>query len=538
MLPLPTANAIAVFTGAILLVAIGVAFESATVVVFASSLFAGLGAALALTMPLGARMRARRLELTWWHAHADQLASRGAVLTGVPFEIHAALRHPGAQPLIVGELKPALASHVRCTRGQGMELVLPAMSRTELRFTLVADAPGRVVLHGLSLTVPGPLDLFRAPLYFPSVLVVKALPKAAARTAPSSVSRASAAVERAGQTERRARGAGSDLRELRELMPGDPFKAIAWKASARVGKLMVREVESEVQETFYVVLDVSGSMRGGEPGTRKLDHAIEVAALAARQALERGDRVGVITVDGRIVSHAHPRAGLSHLPALHEALLAATEIVDQDLTEPDDDELLGIVARYVRQQDGARFATPEGIDIDSLVRHAAAALSLEREPRGVLADVVASDRRTKILRRFCRARGIPLKHRAETRGFGKGLGLARALREAAGSTRVPRSILFITDFDGVFLQESLEKTLRLLRAERHSLTCIFPDARGSEVGSGSALVADLALVYGLGEERRLREARAWLGKLGTAVYASSPTIPTRSSSFFTGRRSA
>jgi hypothetical protein len=192
-------------------------------------------------------------------------------------------------------------------------------------------------------------------------------------------------------------------------------------------------------------------------------------------------------------------------------------VVDQDLTEPDDDELIAIVARYVRQQDGVRFATSAGVDVDGLVRHAASALAQDRDR----SDVVASDRRTKILRRYCRARGIVLRHRAETRGFGKGLGLAKALQEAAGTTRVPRSILFITDFDGVFQPEHLEKTLRLLRSEQHALRCVFPDGRGSSTTQPSALVSDLELVYGLGEERRLRDARTWLGKLGIPVIGSS-----------------
>lgn len=548
MLPLPTASARAAFVGAVLMLAIGVAFESATAVVLASSLFLGLAAALAFTLPLGARLRADRLELSWWHTQTEPLATRGAVVIGAPFELRASLRHPGPRSLELADLRPAVMSHVRCIRGQGGDLVVPPGSRVDFGFTLVADAAGRVVLHGLSLTAKGPLDLFRAPLYFPCVLVLKALPRAAAKTAPSATTPASLLVERVGQSQRRVRGGGSELRELRELLPGDPFKSIAWKASAKSGQLLVREVESEVQETFYVIVDVSGTMRGGTVGARKLDHAIEIAALAARKALERGDRAGVITVDGRIVSHAPAREGVMHLPAIHEALLAATEIVDQDLAELDDDELIATVARYLRRQDGVVFDTPSGIDVDALVRHAVSALGQERDfrTRSDARDVVGSDRRTKILRRFCRARGIALPYRTETRGFGKGLGLGKALREAAGKARVPRTLMLISDFDGTFAIDGLQKTLRLLRAERHALLCVYPDARALSPSTGTPVMRDLELVYGLAEERRLRETRTWLGKLGVPLLVAAlggerVAVPTRRNSILPtsqARRSA
>jgi uncharacterized protein (DUF58 family) len=504
------------------MLAIGIGSESAVAVMLAGSLLVGMAGAFAWTMPLGARLRAQRLELTWWHTHAESRAARGAVVTGVPFEIRASLRHRGTTTLVVRELTPALAAHVRCVQGRAGDLVLVPGTRTDFELTLITPAAGRVVLHGLSLTVPGPFDLFRAPLYFPSPLVVKALPRMAARTSQAIATSPTLAVERVGRTQRRTRGGGTDLHEIRELVPGDPFKAIAWKASAKTGRLMVREVESEVQETLYVVLDVGGSMRGGTPGSRKLDHAIELATLAAREALERGDRVGVITVDGRILAHARARDGVAHLPALQEVLLAALEVVDRDLTEPDDEELVAIVARYVRTQDGLSFAAVGGIDIDGLVRHAALGLAAEREPReGSHHELVASDRRTKILRRYCRARGIPLRYRAETRGFAKASGLAKALSEAAGKTRVPRSILFITDFDGVFEPEPLLKTLRLLRTQGHSLAAIFPDARSMVDVPQGPLLSDLHLVYGLGEERRLQDARSFLGKLGIPLRVSA-----------------
>jgi uncharacterized protein (DUF58 family) len=521
MLPLPTNNAFATFAGAVVLVALGIALQSATCVALGGCVVLGLAAALTLTIPIGARLRAQRLELSWWQAHDAPSVTRGAVIAGVNFEVQASFRHRGERPLVLCDALPALPSHVRCTRGLDADIVLPPCARTELRFSLTAAAAGRVVMHGLSVTVPGPFDLFRAPLYFPMPLVVKALPRTSTATTPPVRTHANIALERSGQTQRVRAGSGTDLREIRELSPGDAFKSIAWKASAKAGKLLVREVESEVQETTYVVLDISGSMRAGPIGSRKLDHGIELASFLARERLAHGDRVGVITVDGRVVSHAHAAEGLAQLNAIHEALLAATEVVDQDLTETDDDELVALVARYLRHQDGVDYRRGNGHDLDGIVRHAASALRDERDPKDASTDALGSDRRTRILRRFCRARGLGLRYRAETRAFGKGPGLARALRDAAGKTRVPRSIVLISDFDAIPRPESLHKTLRMLRAQCHTLSCVLPDARTGQPTTASGLRADLELIYGLGEERRIRETKAMLAKMGIPLVVSS-----------------
>ncbi|HET6337187.1 MAG TPA: hypothetical protein VFG30_28375, partial [Polyangiales bacterium] len=154
-------------------------------------------------------------------------------------------------------------------------------------------------------------------------------------------------------------------------------------------------------------------------------------------------------------------------------------------------------------------------------RHASTALSADREHRSLNADVVATDRVTKLLRRFCRARGIALRYRQEGRSFAKSTGLSKALKAAAGNSRVPRSVLVITDFDGIFQPDLLVSTLRMLRAQQHAISFVFPDARALAEGATTELVEQLQWVYGLAEERRLHEAHALLGKLGIPLFLSS-----------------
>ncbi|MEY4575913.1 MAG: hypothetical protein RL701_616 [Pseudomonadota bacterium] len=528
MLPLPTPNALAAFVAACAMVTMGIAGSSALAVMLGSVVLIGLAVVFVFTLPVGARLRRDRLELAWWHTpHGEPVSTRGSVVAGARFDVQASLRHFGARPLVLSQLVPAHGAALRCVRGAQGAVVLPGQSRSEFELAFVAGAPGRLVLHGLSVMVHGPLDLFRAPLYFPIPLVVRALPRTAAATRVPLRESASVAAKRSGQALRRRPGGGTELRELRELVPGDAFKTIAWKASAKAGKLMVREMESEVQQTLYVVLDISGTMRGGAPGDRKLDYGIELAASLLRSALERGDQAGVITADGRVVAHAPAREGLAHMATLDEVLIGATEIIDADLTEPDDDEVVALVARYVRHQDGLDFRTANGFDLDGLARHARNSLTGEHELRQLSKQPIPTDPRAHWLRRFCRARGIELRYRPDTRGFAKAQGLAQALRAAAGGSRVPRTIIVVTDFDGVNEPAALEATLRMLRARQHAIAFVVPDAQSLLPRAASRLVSDLQLVYGLAETRRATEMRAFLYKLGIPLSVSARRTTAR-----------
>jgi uncharacterized protein (DUF58 family) len=519
MLPIPTPRAIAAFVGCAAILALGLALVHPTVTVLATSGFAALALALAATMPLGRRVRRQRLEFAWWLAHGDPSAGGGAVVPGAPFEVRCYVRHRGDAALLLAAMTPLVPGGAKILEGDPDLLPLSPRGRTEFSFRLVAPAAGRVVLHGLAVTLRGPLGLFEVPLYFPNPLAIKVLPRAAAHSRGASRTATALPVERASRSLVRRRGGGTDLHELRDLVPGDPFKSIAWKASARTGRLLVREVEREVQELRYVVLDVSGTMRGGEAGRRKLDWAIEAAAAEARRAVDAGDRLALITVDGRILSHVVAGEGQKQMIRVYDALLGATEVVDQDLTDVDDDELVSIVARYVRNQDGLDFAAkdrPGGWEVGALVKHVGRALAQEPERERVIAGSPASS----LLRRFCRARGIPLPYRPDPRDGMKGPGLAAALREAGGRTREPCSIICVTDLDGIGESDSLVSAFKLLRARGHAIALVVPDARTFAPLPKTAIERDLFLVYGRSEERRIREARSLFGRLGVSVTAA------------------
>lgn len=518
MLPIPTRVAVAGFVAVLATFVIGALTGSLAATSIASAAVIGMAAALAATMPIGRRVRRQRLEFAWWLASGDPSAGGGAVVPGAPFEVKCFLRHRGGEPLVLATLEPIVPGGAQRIDEEPDALALAPSARTEFSFKLVAPAIGRVVLHGLAVTLHGPLGLFAVPLYFPNPLVIKVLPQAAARLPTQARAMPGLPVERSGQSLFAPHGGGTELRELREMRPGDPFKSIAWKPSARRAKLLVREVDQEVQETRYVVLDVSGTMRGGDPGRRKLDHAIEAVAAEARRTLASGDRFGVITVDGRVLAHVVPRDGSAHVLRVFDALLAATEVVDQDLTDVDEDEVVAIVGRYVRQQDGVDFSSSgaRGTEwnVSMLVRHVSKALAAEEAKEET---VIASSPATALLRRFCRVRGIPLPYRPDPRDGAKGPGIAAALREIAQKSLGPMSITVITDLDGLGDPAAMIAAVKLLRLHGHEVSVVVHDGTSFAKAPETQLEKDLFSVYARGEKRRESEMRVLLGPLGVPL---------------------
>ncbi|MCB9625027.1 MAG: DUF58 domain-containing protein [Sandaracinus sp.] len=524
MLPLPSRHGVIAFLGLVSMLVVGLAFQSSAAIGLAGAGFVGLGAALAATLPAGRRLRHQRLEFAWWLDHGTGVAA-GSVVPGTPFEVRCFLRHRGADDLHVASLEPLVPPEVKADSTPSF--VVPGRSRTELRIRLMAPAIGRVVLHGLAVRLRGPLGLFETPLYFPNPLVIKVLPRSAAgaEVARSAMPRGSA-MERSGKTRVRRRGGGTELHELRDLVPGDPFKSIAWKASARRGRLLVREVEQEVQEVRWLIVDVSGTMRGGEPGRRKLDWALEAAAAEARRALAGGDRVGLVAFDTRVVGQVAPGEGKAHRIRLYDALLATTELVDEDLTDLSDEGLLDRVARYVRQQDGLDFRRRRGgIDVPALVEHCARALGTDDREGKAIREVRASTTAEQTLRAFCRARGLRLPHHADPAERAKANALGSALHLAGGTSREPGAIFVVTDLDGITDLEGVLASLRLARLHGNRVTFLLPDGRTFAPAPKSPEEEALHKVYGRSEERRLREARVELGRLGAHVVVVSADEP-------------
>ena len=125
-----------------------------------------------------------------------------------------------------------------------------------------------------------------------------------------------------GRSLARKRGVGNQFIETREYVPGDDYRLIEWKATARSGRLMVKEFEQESSLEVVLVLDTRPSMAYGLIGMTKFEYMIRGAAAIADHLVRRGDMVGLAFRSGGRTVIVKPGRGVSHAIMLVRSLSA------------------------------------------------------------------------------------------------------------------------------------------------------------------------------------------------------------------------
>lgn len=78
--------------------------------------------------------------------------------------------------------------------------------------------------------------------------------------------------------------------------PGDDYRSIYWKATARQGNLMVNTYSDEKSQNVYCIIDKSRNMKMAFEGLSLLDYAINTSLVLSSVALLKEDKAGLITV--------------------------------------------------------------------------------------------------------------------------------------------------------------------------------------------------------------------------------------------------
>jgi uncharacterized protein (DUF58 family) len=107
--------------------------------------------------------------------------------------------------------------------------------------------------------------------------------------------------------------AGTDFREIRSYVSGDPVKTINWKATAhRVNPAsiwpLVNEYEREGRKSVLIFLDTSESVEIGSTIENVLEYSIEAASNLLYYFIDRGYRVGM-SVSGEPGREFYPDSG-------------------------------------------------------------------------------------------------------------------------------------------------------------------------------------------------------------------------------------
>jgi uncharacterized protein (DUF58 family) len=356
--------------------------------------------------------------------------------------LEAELRNRGFDDARGVSVRPVASSMLEVTV-HPKTLDLPAASKVRFEVHVLAKRVGRWGVHGIALEVRGtPLGgegLYEVPLMFANPHGIEVMPKPLYMMLQTPKGGRSRKVAEAGRPAPLA-GEGEQLKELREHMPGDPFKRIAWKASARRGQLLVREMEREERDVAWLVLDASVELWAGDEGSAPLDIAIEELGGIAARHIAKGDRVGLVVFASRLRTWLLPAGGPLQATRIVAALASAASMVDSDRCELDEGELGQRVAEHLRPLDPRGLADVAKGNID--------ALSVRAEAMRVRAPFAprlphSANPREQRLRHYLAAFGIEVPPRVEGEREKADAQLAAVLEKIAREKKKKPSIVHI-----------------------------------------------------------------------------------------------
>lgn len=115
-------------------------------------------------------------------------------------------------------------------------------------------------------------------------------------------------------------GTGTEFERLREYNADDEFRRINWKATARRGKPIAAEYETERSQYVMSVIDTGRLMRPPIGDLAKLDYVINTALLLSYVATLKGDHVGLLTFADDVGTYLAPKRGRGQFYRMLEGL--------------------------------------------------------------------------------------------------------------------------------------------------------------------------------------------------------------------------
>ena len=111
-------------------------------------------------------------------------------------------------------------------------------------------------------------------------------------------------------------GKGRDFDRLRDYVRDDDYRDIAWRASARHGRLIVREFRMERSQEILLCLDSGHRMAARVEQITRLDHAVNASVLISYICNRMEDKIGILSFDTSVDKGLPSQRGPAHLRAI------------------------------------------------------------------------------------------------------------------------------------------------------------------------------------------------------------------------------
>jgi uncharacterized protein (DUF58 family) len=149
----------------------------------------------------------------------------------------------------------------------------------------------------------------------------------------------------AGSRRLRKLGSSLEFEQIKDYVPGDDYRTVNWKATARKNGLMVNTFMDERSQQIICLVDKGRSMKMPFDGMTLLDYAINAALVLSNIVLMKQDKAGILTFGKKIDQFLQPDKKPAQINLILETLyIQQTDFGDSDF------EALYVFTRYQLKQ--------------------------------------------------------------------------------------------------------------------------------------------------------------------------------------------
>jgi uncharacterized protein (DUF58 family) len=262
------------------------------------------------------------------------------------FRVYVAIQSRGwlGLPFVaVADLVPFDADHVSgLNRAQGAVSIDETLT---LRYRVRCGNPGLVRFEGVRVQTADLQGFFYQSAFVPGVVVLRVLPPLTDTDGLRPATKRLNLLPPPGVHRLRFPGSGSELFDLRDYLPGDPPRTIAWKVSARRDRLITKVFESEVPVRCTLFVDTSSSVRVASGGGRALTRLVEIATGVVQANAASRDLTGLCLFDEKAVTLVRPERSSTHMTRVLR-LLADASALEPSSARTDPESLIALAYGY------------------------------------------------------------------------------------------------------------------------------------------------------------------------------------------------
>lgn len=150
----------------------------------------------------------------------------------------------------------------------------------------------------------------------------------------------------AGVKKIRRIGNTMEFERIRDYVPGDDYRFINWKATAKSKSVMINQYQEEKSQPIYSLLDLGRSMQMPFEGLSLLDYSINSSLVLSNISIIKQDRAGILTFSRKVNTHIPAEKHNKQMQIISESLYR----IDTEYEEPEYGRLYTFVRRIINQR--------------------------------------------------------------------------------------------------------------------------------------------------------------------------------------------